>query len=172
MAKRTIQECDLTKQEFDPEKAVIITLKTKDKKGRSYELCPDAAELLERALVSREAHTIISGTQASTKTLGDTFDIDENDRLVAEKEAGREAEPVTIGINPDSIELTKKGGSCTHMNKTRPQVRTIDGKKGFWQQCKDCGSSIKCRTTAEKAEKIAVPNGVRLTTHPSEDRDR
>ena len=33
MAKRVIQECDLTKQEYDPADTVIITIKKKDKTG-------------------------------------------------------------------------------------------------------------------------------------------
>ena len=47
MAKRTIYECDLSKEEFDPDEAVIISFKKKGKRTAStFELSPRSAEKL------------------------------------------------------------------------------------------------------------------------------
>jgi hypothetical protein len=53
MAKRVIQECDLTKREYDPDQTVTIVIKKQGKKtGRTYELSAEAAAKLEQQLVA------------------------------------------------------------------------------------------------------------------------
>jgi len=106
MAKRTIQECDLTKQEYDPDTTVSITIKAKGKsRGRSYDLSPEAASKLERQLVSGDPlpegwdftasvkdESRSSSRGRSSQTLGDLDDdpdavLESDAQFVAEKKA-------------------------------------------------------------------------------------
>ncbi|MCI0559952.1 MAG: hypothetical protein MN733_15785, partial [Nitrososphaera sp.] len=106
MAKRVIQECDLTKQEYDPEETVTLVIKKKGKQsGRTYELSPSAAAKLEQQLVagkesilpddwqfggtSRRASAETSSDSRRRRTLGDLEAEDEQDdtKFVAKKKA-------------------------------------------------------------------------------------
>jgi hypothetical protein len=166
MARRTVQECDLTKQEFDPEQVVTVTLKSPGKKGRSYELSPTAAEMLEKALVSREAHEVtLVGIAKSTIVERPSFgnnqvvrraatmaDFDVDDELIARKDRERlEEESKTPGPSSEhKITAAAQESGCSHPSRTPPRIETVDGNRGFWQRCKDCGSQLKYRRKVDK----------------------
>ena len=62
MAKRIIQECDLTKQEYDPDETVTLVFKKKGKtNGRTYELSSSAATKLEQQLVAGKEAALEEG---------------------------------------------------------------------------------------------------------------
>jgi len=69
MAKRVIQECDLTKQEYDPDETVTIVIKKKGKStGRTYELSPTAAAKLEQQLVAGKEAILEDGWGFSSQS--------------------------------------------------------------------------------------------------------
>jgi hypothetical protein len=107
MGKRVIQECDLTKQEYDPEETVTLVFKKKGKTGRSYDLSPAAATKLEQQLVAgkeailpedwqfggsvsrRERTETAEGGRRRGRTFEDVAgdDVEDDSRFVREKKA-------------------------------------------------------------------------------------
>lgn len=172
MARRIINECDLTKKEYDPADTVQITIKAGKKKGRTYELSPEAAEVLERALVSREAHMIVPQGYSpdyieEEKKSPPQDEDDENEILIREKEVRNHDDW------PETIE-TSSSDECSHPNKSRPTLRTVEGKKDLYRKCNDCGEFLIYSTLKEKdAFMRAKPGkGINVGTHASEDRKR
>lgn len=175
MAKRTVQECDLTKLEYDPKDTVTITIKKDGKKGRTYELSPDAATKLEQQLTagpdaklnsnwsfneSSSSHPNWNVVLSETKgqTLGD-FD---DDKFVSDKkqelrergELGKEreepSEPVIAPV------LGGEPSDCLHMNKGPIQTTMREGKRHAYRICRTCR-----RPVAEKSreDRVAYMSG-------------
>ncbi len=179
MASRTIQECDLSKTEYDPDSTVTIVFKRKGKRGRQYDLSAESAETLEQAFVSTEAHKIVpvqrmSGHRqdgssesrpdtedlSTKRTVGD-FDIDSDDALIAEKERGRKEFNETLENHPEEIitvqpPVTEEQERCLHANKTPKRPKTVGKKRGFYQECKDCGKLIKARSMKSQRAYLAA----------------
>lgn len=194
MARRTIQECDLYKTEFDQDETVTIVIRAKGKrKGQSYDLCPEAAEALQQALVSRTAHRIVPMTQETQRSQGqskrmleEVFGNDpvDDDVFIDRKmvERGDETPPSESEDVEVEFESEREvvGGSkskdekCMHPNKTPPRERIVKGRKGYWHVCKDCGAKIKPTTAKYRAEynRQRPPKGVNVGTHAAEDRKR
>lgn len=179
MAKRIVIECDLTKQEYDPEETVTITFKYKGKvRGRSYDLSPAAAAKLEQQLVGSdklgEAWGFFAQATAAeprrgprpARTVGDLdTEPGEAEKVIAEKKAElREA-----GVIPEhaeakvpEVEISEVteiiGGKkdCPHMNKGRIQTTLRDGKRFIFRSCMECRARIP---EMSKASKDAYLNG-------------
>lgn len=176
MASRTIQECDLSKTEYDPDSTVTIVFKRKGKRGRQYDLSAESAEALEQAFVGTEAHKVVpvqrmSGHQQDTssesrpdtenkQTVGD-FDIDNDDALIVEKERERKEFNATLKNAPAEVvayqaAVTKEQDRCVHANKTPKRPKTVGKKRGFYQECKDCGKIIKARSMKSQRAYLAA----------------
>jgi len=181
MAKRVIQECDLTKQEYDPEETVIITIKKKGKtKGRSYDLSPEAAAKLEQQLVADSGAELDEGwhfanglaenqpvdlsprqpdkAPVSTGTTFEEVAAATDEKMIAEKRASlKEA-----GVDEDDREEENPeperalgsvdGNGCKHLNKGRIQTTLRKGKRHAYRVCRDCGAQIPEMTKAEKQD--------------------
>lgn len=183
------------KTEYDPDETVTITIKQKGKrKGRSYDLCPEAAEALEQALVSKKPHTVVVRGKKITEEVVRTAemmysddDLPDDDAFISEKMAQRAAEngddtPPKSDMEVEAAServavgggMTEDGAQCMHPNKTPPRNRTVKGKKGFWHVCKDCGALIKpiSAKSREEYHRAKPPNGVNIKTHGAEDRRR
>jgi len=174
MAKRVVQECDLTKQEYDPDETVTITFKHKGKaRGRSYDLSAAAAAKLEQQLVGGPKLTEEWGFYAAqpaasqargprpARTVGDLDrDPNEAERTIAEKKAElREAGviPADAAGKPQEAEVSEVteivGGKkdCLHMNKGRIQTTLRDGKRFIFRLCTECRARIPEMPLATKA---------------------
>jgi hypothetical protein len=161
MAKRVIQECDLTKQEYDPEETVSITIKKKGKtKGRTYDLSPNAAAKLEQQLVAGSDAALgndwaffqMLPTSTPSRLRGDTIigsqaddGIEDDSSFVAAKKAelrkeGILDEEVREDITgPVSEAVGVIQGNCSHINKSGIQV-SADHKK--YRTCNACDKVI------------------------------
>lgn len=165
MAKRVVQECDLTKQEYDPDETVTITFKQKNKaRARSYDLSPEAAGKLEQQLVGGPKLTAEWGFYAAqpaasqgrgprpARTVGDLDrEPNEAERTIAEKKAElREAGVIPAEENnkPQEAQVSEVteivGGKkdCLHMNKGRIQTTLRDGKRFIFRLCTECRARI------------------------------
>jgi len=185
MAKRVIQECDLTKQEYDPEETVIITIKKKGKaKGRSYDLSPDAAARLEQQLVAGNDAALESYWSFSSHTKKATGrrtleDLEEEEpegdaRVVAEKKRElREAgvledesprEVPTDGPVGKVLGVPKSKCPTRHMNKGRIQTTMRDGRRYAYRVCPDCQTRIPEKTADDKLayRNQKIPKGVNV----------
>jgi hypothetical protein len=173
MAKRTIIECDLTKQEYDPDETVTITFKQKNKaRARSYDLSPEAAAKLEQQLVGGPKLTGEWGFFAQpaasqgrgsrpARTVGDLdTDAVSAERTIADKKAElREAGviPANVENKPQEAEVSEVteivGGKkdCLHMNKGRIQTTLRDGKRFIFRLCTECRARIPEMPLATKA---------------------
>lgn len=161
MAKRVIQECDLTKQEYDPDQTVVLIIKKKGKKvGRTYELSPDAAAKLEQQLVAGiklEKHWSFSNQpsfpvprsidpiavigSSATTTIPTWDETQDNDsQWVEQKKAFLKEE----GIIPESgpPEQASPPGACVHMNKGPVRTTMRNGEQYAYRLCKQCGKQI------------------------------
>jgi len=170
MAKRVVQECDLTKQEYDPAETVTLVIKKSGKKtGRTYELSAAAAAKLEQQLVSgnklpeewdfvggavRQGGT--SAPQPGKRTLAD-LDTDEPDdaAFVAEKKRslaaeGVDAEPRETQEDDPSI-LGVDTSGCMHPNRGPVAITMSQGKRLIYRMCRDCRKRIPEKTKDEKA---------------------
>lgn len=164
MAKRIVQECDLTKQEYDPAETVTLVIKRSGKKqGRTYELSPEAASKLEQQLVSGNKLPTgwsFSGSKASvenpwheadtpiTRTLADLDNDD--DALVAKKKREMKDEGVDTSEPREKVEgqatvlpvLETDDSQCLHMNKGHIQTTLKDGERYFYRTCRACRRRI------------------------------
>lgn len=170
MARRTIQECDLTKAEYDPDLTVTITIKKPGKgRGRSYDLSPEAAAKLEQQLVSNhELHPHWSFGYASPDTepkeprstsSGETDD----DKMVAKKKA--QLEEMGVDIKEVTIpKTTSEQKGCTHINKTAISFARKDGNPFAYRTCKECDLILPEKTAKGKKSYLsqALPEGVNL----------
>lgn len=178
MAKRVIQECDLTKQEYDPDETVTIVIKKKGKStGRTYELSPTAAAKLEQQLVAgKEAilgddwgfssQSYDSNSKSTKKiTLADLeHEIQEEEQPQSQFQ---QESPDVEGSLDSYIEQKveqKKQELCTHLNKGRIQTTFKDGKRFVYRLCTGCHKRIEEKTASEKrAVHDKVPDGFRIT---------
>jgi len=167
MAKRVVQECDLTKQEYDPAETVTLIIKKGGKKtGRTYELSQKAAEKLEQQLVSgnkldsdwtfkalEKDPTPLKSDGA--KTLAD---LDDDSTFVAEKkqqmqEEGIDMEPRVLEEDQQTILPLNTGDrSCLHMNKGRVQTTLKNGKRHFYRICRECRGHISENKVEDREE--------------------
>lgn len=172
MAKRVVQECDLTKQEYDPDETVVITFKHKGKtRGRAYDLSPAAAAKLEQQLVGGDKLGEDWGfyAQASpergraprpARTVGDlNADSVSAERTIADKkaelrEAGIIPAQATATVQEAEVsEVTEIVGGkkdCPHMNKGRIQTTLRDGKRFIFRLCTECRARIPEMSKASK----------------------
>lgn len=173
MGKRVIIECDLTKQEYDPDGTVTLVLKRAGKKaGRTYELSPDAAAKLEQQLVAGpEAKLPVDwkfiGASVSEshprarpkRTLEDLENEPEDDSsfVAAKKAELKEAGVIqeTPREEPAEIVVSEalgapKGSKCPHLNKGRVQTTLKGGKRFAFRTCKECRAKIPMATVEEK----------------------
>lgn len=172
MAKRVIQECDLTKQEYDPDETVTIVIKKKGKStGRTYELSPTAAAKLEQQLVAGKEAILgddwsfssqsCDNNSKSTKkiTLADLeHEVQEEEQPEVQQESFYTEESLDSRIEQKKQEL------CTHLNKGRIQTTFKDGKRFVYRLCTGCHKRIEEKTASEKrAVHDKVPDGFRIT---------
>ena len=183
MAKRYVEECDLCKKEAELDNSLTIKPNKGKKAGRSYDLCDECKEALERALISRDglrafAKSIPVATREAPRnsnpikeddhTLvlpdGTTRDIPSRKEIArgAEDDPGAFAQPV-----PQAGD-----GDCLHMNRTPPRISQDSNK--VMQECRDCHASLPYKSARQKAQEINVkPHaGVALKDHHSEERKR
>jgi hypothetical protein len=163
MAKRVIQECDLTKQEYDPDETVIITIKKKGKtKGRTYDLSPSAAAKLEQQLVAGSDAALgndwaffkvpssptppqldnntVFGDQANDGIEDDSdFVAAKKKELRQEGIIGSEEEERELATGPVSEAVGAVQSKCSHLNKSGIKVSS-DHKK--YRTCNSCNKTI------------------------------
>lgn len=168
MAKRIVQECDLTKQEYDPEETVTITFKHKGKtRGRAYDLSPAAAAKLEQQLVGGnklpENWGFVPSSSPVRINLVDTEDT-EGQYIDAKKAELRSAGVITEQTEtkiPEAevSEVTEVIGGradCNHINKGRIQTTLRDGKRFIFRLCTECRGKVP---ETPKATRAAYLNG-------------
>lgn len=186
MAKRVVHECDLTKQECDPDDLVTITIKKKGKsgRGRSYDLSPEAAAKLEQQLVSNNAldegwhfanglaENQIPENPAKERpqTLADLEDDYDEEAAVAAKKA----ELRELGVIDDDREEAEgeffkaaasvRSDGCRHLNKGPIKTRMKNKKRFIYRQCRDCGESVPEMTREEKQSYMngKLPDDIRI----------
>jgi len=179
MGKRVIQECDLTKLEYDPDETVKITITRNGKKGRTYELSADAANKLEQQLVGGPklsadwsfGTTTFSREVESNKprTLGDLEADDASfvaDKRAELKEAGvisdEQRQEPEEEILAEPLGAPKSTNGCRHLNKGRIQTTLKGGKRSIYRLCNDCRTRVPEMTAEERksfmAGKIADPD--------------
>lgn len=173
MAKRVIQECDLTKQEYDPDETVKITIKRKNKgAGRVYELSPAAASKLEQQLVAGPEAMLpndwsfgYSKPDAKTEEPQTLADFDDDQLVASKKSELREA-----GILREEEETTERtavnDSGCTHMNKGRIMTTLQDNKRFVYRKCKNCNARVPEMTAEQRQQYMngKVDPDVRIKT--------
>lgn len=168
MAKRVVQECDLTKQEYDPAETVTLVIKRSGKKaGRTYELSPEAAAKLEQQLVAgtelpanwgfgetvrTKARTVADLESEPAKESGSDVD----GKFVAQKK--REMKEEGVDLEPREVEEGQPtilpeiapAGDCLHMNKGPVQTTLRDGERHFYRTCRECRGRIPEKQKMER----------------------
>jgi len=163
MARRVVQECDLTKQEYDPADTVTLVIKKSGKKtGRTYELSAAAAAKLEQQLVSGdllpEGWDFVGGARQShsenpgQRTLAD-LDEDDASFVAAKKREMIDTSPREISEDQDIIlpGMAVDGSKCLHINKSPISITMENGKRHIYRTCRDCRKRINEKTVEEKA---------------------
>ena len=184
MAKRIIHECDLTKQEFNPDEDTVFTLSIV-KKGRKspmkFEVCASAAEKLLAQLNGKGelpedwsfARNVPSRRAVVSEELdiGSNMDdgIDDDSNFVARKKAelreegiiGNEEEERELEGGAISQALGAKQENCVHMNKSGIKV-TSDHKK--YRTCNACGKAIPEQSSGDRTAYLSAtpPKGVNI----------
>lgn len=168
MARRVVQECDLTKAEYDPADTVTLVIKKNGKKtGRTYELSPEAAARLEQQLVSGNklspewgfvagtAQTI-DATPKRGRTLGDLEDeLEEDERqhdaaFVADKKADMRAESHEESEPAAIPELGADDSGCLHMNKGPVTATQRNGRRFIYRVCRECRRRIPVKPKEDR----------------------
>lgn len=175
MARRIVQECDLTKQEYDPAETVTLVIKKSGKKtGRTYELSAAAAARLEQQLVS--GNKLPEGWSFSGSNIRHGRSDSENEdgptkRTLADLERGADAtfvatkkqEMVAEGVDISPREKSDDqptilpeieyvdGSGCMHINKGPIQTTMKNDKRHIYRTCRDCRKRISEKTVEEKA---------------------
>lgn len=186
MARRIIHECDLTKQEFNPDEDQVFILRIAKKGKRDpmkYELSAAAAEKLLAQLNGSVglpedwsfARPIAASPQREHVTLGDLEDDPDSDaRFVSEKkaqlreagiieeESSREMPEETITGN--TFGMSKSKCPTRHMNKGRIQTTMRDGHRFIYRVCSDCRQRIPEKTADDKKSyrNQKTPKGVNV----------
>jgi len=184
MAKRTIQECDLTKQEYDPDETVTITIKKTGKgRGRSYDLSPDAAAKLEQQLVAGSDAVLEDDWDFRSKPkpeprarperdeyirnrdFGDDDENEDDSRFVAAKKAELKEEGI-INTEPREVvnSVFKGNGNCSHPNRGRVQMTMRGEERYAYTICKDCRAQLpyKKKSDQENYASAKLPADVRM----------
>ena len=167
MAKRTIQECDLTKREYDPEETVKITIKAAGKRqGRTYELSSHAAQILERQLVSGKPLADDWDFVVSRKPTrrSEIIDVDEDDndslasRIKSEQRdrIGNDEEETDVFVELFSEFVPGDDPDCIHMNKGRVTTTLRDKKKFVYQKCTGCGAEIPVKSSRDNNDYMSA----------------
>jgi len=189
MGKRIIHECDLTKQEFNPDEDQIFTLSIA-KKGRKapmkYELSASAAERLLAQLngskeldadwrfAREEPDAMPEEGSTGPRTLGDLEyeqeESEDDSHFVASKkaelrEAGilegerEEPEESTIG---KALGAAQVNNGCAHLNKGPIQTTLKNKKRFIFRVCRECRQQIPEMTAAEREQYLRgkTPEGV------------
>jgi hypothetical protein len=175
MARRVVQECDLTKQEYDPAETVTLVIKRSGKKqGRTYELSAAAAAILEQQLVAgnklpegwgfesrQESRQNVAIEGSGKRTLADLDTDDdrgEDSQFVAAKkremqEEGVDTEPREKDDDQATIlpEIAVDDSGCMHINKGPIQTTMHQGKRKIYRTCRDCRKRINEKTKDERA---------------------
>jgi len=167
MARRVVQECDLTKQEYDPADTVTLVIKKSGKKtGRTYELSAAAAAKLEQQLVSgnllpedwgfvgdaRQSHSEnpFPGWRTVAELNDDSPREDDASFVAAKKQ-----EMIEEGVDTDQ-DIILPGmaldvSRCLHINKSPINTTMKDGRRHIYRTCRDCRKRINEKTVEEKA---------------------
>jgi len=171
MARRVVQECDLTKQEYDPADTVTLVIKKSGKKtGRTYELSAVAAAKLEQQLVSGnklpEDWDFVGGArQSHSENPGRRTFADLDDDSPREDDASfvtaKKREMIEEGVDTDPREISEDqdiilpgmavDGKCLHINKSPINTTMKDGRRHIYRTCRDCRKRINEKTVEEKA---------------------
>ena len=185
MAKRTIQECDLTKQEYDPDETVSITIKKKGKgRGRTYDLSPEAASKLEQQLVAGSEAVLDPDWTfgSSPKRIRsqpspvDEWNISGDDHQEEPEDdsnfvAAKKAELKDQGVinkddEPREVEnsVFKDSGNCAHMNRGPVQMTMRNNERYAYTICKDCGRQlpVKKRNDRDAYMSARLPSDVNM----------
>jgi hypothetical protein len=172
MAKRTIHECDLTKQEMDPEDSFVLVLKKRGKrtKGSEFEISASSAELLLQQLNSNyrlpqgwSFATIKRPVNIPPDSLED-IEVEDLQPLqtAPEVRADLQREPTDeeLAGEPERWEVARaenrdtshtisgpetvapEGDECIHMNKGRVHLGMKGGRRDAYRLCKDCGAKV------------------------------
>lgn len=170
MAKRVVQECDLTKQEYDPSETVTLVIKRAGKKaGRTYELSGEAASKLEQQLVAGvklDTNWGFSSGQGSSRptgsaprTLGDLEDetgfepeVENDEAFIAEKMSQRKAVAQTTEESAETETTAVSEGGCYHMNKGPIQTTMRAGKRQIYRVCRECRERIPEKRKDDKSK--------------------
>lgn len=178
MARRTIQECDLSKAECDPEDIVKITIKKAGKKeGRTYELSSASAAKLEQQLVAGQplgpdwifSSSVPQTKNSQAKTLADLEAEETDEQFVVQKK--RELKDAGIDLDrEETIEepvfsLSSNDDDCRHINKGRIQTTLKNKRRYAYRTCKDCGKKLPEMTSDQRKEYMTgkVPEGIKIT---------
>jgi hypothetical protein len=176
MARRIVQECDLTKQEYDPDLTVTLTIKKGGKKsGRTYELSPEAAEKLEAQLIGSNKlgsgwffacvvpapplHEQIAEARGLVSTNKMAEPEPEDEEWLKKKRAS-----LTEEERPGPEVVAQDAGDCTHMNKG-PVVATMRGEERYaYRICKNCRKQIPEKRRNQKASYMGAraPDGINI----------
>lgn len=160
MAKRIVQECDLTKQEYDPEETVTLVIKrTGKKQGRTYELSAAAATKLEQQLISNnklpDNWSFIGKDKETPPEKRTLADLDVDAEFVAAKKKEMKSEGVETKPHEEQTatiaELAVDDSGCMHLNKGPIQATMIQGKRKIYRACRDCRTRIPEKTVEEKS---------------------
>lgn len=190
MAKRVVQECDLTKQEYDPAETVTLIIKKNGKKtGRTYELSSDAAARLEQQLVSGNKlpegwsfHGVATvrseSNESSRRTLAD---LDSDAAFVAQKkkqlqDEGIDVEPRQVEEGQATVlpELAADNSNCLHMNKGPIQTTMKNGERHIYRTCRACRGRVpeKMKDDRQSFLNAKPPSDSRVDYKPALRRDR
>lgn len=175
MAKRIVQECDLTKAEYDPAETVTLIIKKNGKKtGRTYELSSQAAAKLEQQLVSgsklpddwsfvdRGTNKISRRIISTEENLEPETQEQSDEELIAAKHAAR-VEAQDNNIEPDPVPLMDPN-VCLHRNKSRTHMKMDGEKRVAYKICKDCRNVVPVHKRDERVDYATskVPSDINL----------
>ena len=169
--KKTVNLCDLCKEDFDESSSSKIVIKKGDKKdNHKFDICPSCIEKLETQLVSNQklsqkwnfVNTVLELEIPERSIRRQNLEsLDNDDLLINEKEEARiealkEVPEIRDRITHSDNIVPFDKTNCSHVNKSREMLGTIvksDGskKKGFYRRCTNCGEQLPCPTMEEKA---------------------
>ncbi len=171
MSRKLMNFCDLCKSTSDKEMWKIKIVKPGAKRPNQYDLCSKCASNLQTQLVStslKETSSILAGFNGivtdtvSTRQKLANADLSEDELFLQKKEEeikaiASEAIPA-FQETPADLTKTVRGPqtisyekeNCPHYNKSGPKLGSINGEKGIYTKCKDCGKKIRFRSLQER----------------------
>jgi hypothetical protein len=152
MGKRTIQECDFCKEEYDPDNTHQLTFKKPGKRvGNKFELCGACASKIQQQLVSDKPLPKEKDVSSRRQELNEVAEDHDDDVFVRQKKQ----ELKDRNGDDHVVETTvshEDDGKCIHRNKGRVTMGEIgNGQKGWFHRCKDCGTKLPVHSAEEKA---------------------